>query len=504
MRLMRREAPRDADLVGALFQGDPAGLVLLDRNMRVLRANAAARVSLPIAVGGRIQGDLPAALEQGQPPGKTVTVQAIVGAGADERSLALTLLPLAAGGALLRIEDRTEAFRLEQKLAQSQRLQEVGQLAGGIAHDFNNLLTVILGGVDEVLSRAPDAASREDLEQVRACARRGASLVAKLLAFGRQQTLIPRVLPLNDAIRDAASLLGRTLGAGVRLELSLEEPGRTIRVDPTQFDQVLVNLAVNARDAMAGHGVLTIASGHRLVLRPEPLGAETIPPGRYVTIEVRDTGGGIAPDVLPRIFEPFYTTKRDGGGTGLGLSTVHGIVRQSGGFLAVESRLGEGTSMRIVLPRHEAPPHWDRQAPVLVPVAPALPEPRPAAVERGEILLVEDEAPVRRLAERALSRQGWQVISAACAQDALDLLDAEHAPSHLACVVSDVVMPGMDGPALVRALRATRPHLPAVLVSGYADASLRALLASEQVSFLSKPFVMADLAQAVAVAAAAA
>ncbi len=498
MRLVRRDIPRDGELVDALFDADPVGLVLLDRNLRVLRANTAALASLPAGAGSDLLETLPQTLAANRSSGRIATKQIVVGAGADERSLAFTFLPLPVG-ALLRIEDRTEAYRLEQKLAQSQRLQEVGQLAGGIAHDFNNLLTVILGGVDEVLSRDTAAADREDLEQVRACARRGAALVAKLLAFGRQQTLLPRVLILNDAIREAASLLGRTLGAGIKLELLLEEPGRTIKVDPTQLDQVLINLAVNARDAMAGQGRLTISTGHRLVLSPETLGPETIPPGRYITIEVSDTGKGIPPDVLPRIFEPFYTTKRDSGGTGLGLSTVHGIVRQSGGFLAVRSRVGEGTSILIVLPRHEAAPRWEKQPSAPKPVAIAS---SPSA-ERGEILLVEDEAPVRRLAERALTRQGWQVITAACAQDALDLLGADDAPAHLACVVSDVVMPGMDGPALVRALRETRPNLPAVLVSGYADASLRAQLAGERVRFLSKPFAMADLAQAVAAAAAA-
>jgi len=333
---------------------------------------------------------------------------------------------------------------------------------------------------------------------VRASARRGAALVAQLLAFGRRQTLMPRVLALNDAIANAAALLGRVLGEGIVLKLELEEPGRMVRVDPTQFDQVLVNLAVNARDAMAGQGTLTIASGHRLLLRAETIGAELVPPGRYATVEVRDTGAGIPPDVLPHILEPFFTTRRERGGTGLGLSTVHGIVRQSGGYLAVESQLGVGTCMRILLPRHEAAAPWEH-----APAAP--PPPRtdaPASPMQGEILLVEDEAPVRRLAERILTRRGWKVFAAACAQDALDIVEGAET-LHLVCVVSDVVMPGMDGPALVRALRETLPSLPAVLVSGYADAPLRAQLASEHVRFLSKPFAMEELASAVAAAVAA-
>jgi two-component system cell cycle sensor histidine kinase/response regulator CckA len=502
----RPGVPRDAELVEALFHSDLGGLVLLDPNGRVVRTNQAAHACLGAKAGILLHEKLPAAaaaeLVQAGAGDRVTKLEVATGASGLERALVLVCVPLPGGAALVRIADRTHEKALEERLAQSQRLQEVGQLAGGIAHDFNNLLTVILGGVDELLSRLPHPHEQEDLLQVRASAKRGAALVAQLLAFGQRQTLQPRVVALNDAIRRAGALLGRVLGEGIRLDLALEEPGRLVRIDPTQFDQVLVNLAVNARDAMAGQGVLTLASGHRLLLRPERVGAETAPPGRYVTIEVRDTGAGIPPDILPRILEPFFTTKRESGGTGLGLSTVHGIIRQSGGFLAVESRVGQGTCMRILLPRHEAPAPWEQ-----APEPPVTSKTRDARQQggaepsAGRVLLVEDEAPVRRLAERALTRLGYQVISAACAQDALELADAEGAPA-LACVVSDVVMPGMDGPALVRALRTTRPHLPAILVSGYADAPLRAQLASEHVRFLSKPFAMADLADSVAAAVA--
>ncbi len=504
----RLRAVSDTDIVDALFEGDTQGLLLLDAQGRVMRANDAGVAAVGAAAGDGLGEHLPLAvaraLDHARAGARPARLEAVLGAPGAERVLTLACLPLRAGAALVRITDRTHERALEEKLEQSQRLQKVGQLAGGIAHDFNNLLTVILGGVDELLAQvqAPDAL--EELHQVRASARRGAALVAQLLAFGRRQTLMPRVLALNDAIRNAAALLERVLGEGVRLKLELEQPGRMVRVDPTQFDQVLVNLAVNARDAMGGQGVLTIASGHLLLLHAETIGAEPVPPGRYATVEVRDTGGGIPPDVLPHILEPFFTTKRERGGTGLGLSTVHGIVRQSGGYLAVESELGVGTCMRILLPRHEAAAPWEQ-----VPVALARPEASRhaetvAAAPRmqGEILLVEDEAPVRRMAERTLTRRGWKVLSAACAQDALEIVEATPG-LHLVCVVSDVVMPGMDGPALVRALRDTLPSLPAVLVSGYADAPLRAQLASELVCFLSKPFAMEDLANAVAAAVAA-
>jgi two-component system cell cycle sensor histidine kinase/response regulator CckA len=515
----RLRAPSDTEIAEALFFGDACGLLVLDAMGRVVRGNSAALGALGVGLGDVLCAHLPAAaataLERARAAGTAAICRAVLGPPTAERVLSLACLPLRAGAAVLSVADLTHEQALEERLAQSQRLQEVGQLAGGIAHDFNNLLTVILGGVDELLARpqAPDAL--EDLQQVRASARRGAALVAQLLAFGRRQTLMPRVLSLNQAIGNAAALLARVLGEGVRLTLELEEPSRMVKVDPTQFDQVLVNLAVNARDAMGGQGVLTIASGHSLLLRPETIGAETAPPGRYATVEVRDTGSGIPPDVLPHILEPFFTTKRERGGTGLGLSTVHGIIRQSGGYLAVDSVIGVGTCMRILLPRHEAAAPWEKHGGEKHGGKKQGGEPQPqaagvadaaAAVSRGEVLLVEDEAPVRRLAERTLIRGGWQVISAACAQDALELLEegerTGQAP-HLACVVSDVVMPGMDGPALVRALRKTRPALPAILVSGYADAPLRAQLASERVRFLSKPFAMADLASAVAAAVAA-
>ncbi len=283
------------------------------------------------------------------------------------------------------------------------RLRIVGQLAGGIAHDFNNLLTAILGAADAILERAETTAeTAADAQQIRRGVQRGAALVRQLLAFSRQQTLQPRIVDVNAAIDDTAQLLRRLLGARMTVVIALEQPGRRVMADPGQLDQVLMNLAVNARDAMADGGTLTLSSGHTTLYRPQLTGAETIPPGRYVTITVADTGDGIAEAVLPRIFEPFFTTKRGQGGTGLGLPTVLGIVRQSGGFLDVASQPGIGTTVVIYLPRHET------AAEAIAPATPAPVPPTqvpPAIPEGGDrvVLVVEDEEPVRRVLARALT-----------------------------------------------------------------------------------------------------
>lgn len=418
-------------------------------------------------------------------------------------------------GALLRFTDITAQRQLEAQLAHSQKLQATGQLAGGIAHDFNNLLTAILGAADGILGReagdnpahagnAGDGSETvEDALQIRTSAERGAALVRQLLAFGRQQTLQPRTLAVNDVIEGVSDLLRRLLGSQVRLVLVLEKPGRLVRADPTQLDQVLVNLAVNARDAMPQGGVLTLHSGHITVYRPLIHGAETIPPGRYVMIEVQDTGNGIPSDILPRIFDPFFTTKRELGGSGLGLSTVHGIVRQSDGFLAVESEQGRGTSIRIYLPR------WDGVDSVAIPRMPLAETSEPTkpttitllpSDDTPVMLLVDDEDAVRRLAVRALSRAGWQVLSAESGELALDLLRARPPDaSPLSALVSDMVMPGMDGVALMQAVRllSGQKELPVILVSGYTESPLCGGLQEANTVFLPKPYRLATLVSAV-------
>jgi len=490
-----------ADIAERLFLDETDGVALVDAQGIVLHENAQLRSMLGAihrqCVWSGLPAEAAATLAAELRAGRAATVQATLGsaggAGQAPRVLRLAVLPMPRGGALLRVTDRTHERSLEDQLGQAQRLQAVGELAGGIAHDFNNLLTAILGAAEDVKARSRNAADSEDLDQICASAERGAALVRQLLAFSRQQTLQPRVVALNDAIRSTAQLLRRLLGAGVTLTLELEEPSRRVRIDPTQLDQVLVNLSVNASHAMPQGGVLTISSGPKLVLKPETFGGETLPPGRYASLSVRDTGNGIPADLLPRIFEPFFTTRKEKGGTGLGLSTVHGIVRQSGGYMAVESEAGVGTIFRILLPRHEETELFQAE--------PATPGPPPEAVVSGgtatTVLLVDDEAPVRRLAERALTREGWQVVAAASAEEALEAVESQDmAERALAFVVSDVVMPGMDGPALVRQLREQRPGLPAILMSGYADSGLRTALQAADIRFLAKPFGMAELVRA--------
>jgi two-component system cell cycle sensor histidine kinase/response regulator CckA len=359
-------------------------------------------------------------------------------------------------------------------------------MAAGIAHDFNNLLTAIMGAADAIVTRPGiDPETLEEAGHIQNGAERGAALVRQLLAFSRPQALQPRGLAVNPVMTAMAGMLRRLLGETIKLELDLETPGRAIMIDPTQLDQVLLNLAVNARDAMPEGGVLTLRSGHLALYRARPNGGETIPPNRYVTIEVSDTGTGIPPELLPRIFDPFFTTKQDKNGTGLGLASVRDIVGHAGGYLTVESVLGQGTRLRLLFPR------WDGTLDALP--ATAAPAPIAATVPGRVVLLVEDEEPVRRLAARSFERRGWTVLSAASGEAALSLLATEDRP--ISAIVSDMVLQGMDGAALVRAVRDQPGHanVPAVLVSGYAEAVVRRETADVATAFIAKPYLPRDL-----------
>ncbi len=517
-KLIERLAGPLDDMLQVLVQEASVGIAIVDQSGKLIRVNEALRRMVDrecdLSAGQPVQNifcqqrhdevweELSPALQGRRPPRAFTTILRGKG-GVSEQTVEISAVALreadeSVSGAVLQLTDISAQKRLEAQLAQSQKLQAVGQLAGGIAHDFNNLLTAIIGAADEALARGlPGAETVEDLEQIRTSAGRGAALVRQLLAFGRQQTLQPRAVSINDAVENLTGLLRRLLGSTIRLELELEHPGRTVRVDPTQLDQVLVNLAVNARDAMAEGGQLTLRTGHITLYRALIRGEETIPPGRYVMVEVQDTGTGIPPEVLPRIFDPFFTTRRERGGSGLGLSTVHGIIRQSDGFLAVDSLLGKGTRIRIYLPRHDGDAMAIPKLPATKPLVLAAPqseqlvEATPAQAPGGRtVLLVDDEDGVRRLAARALTKEGWTVLSAESGEAAMALLDEQADGAMLSAVLSDVVMPGMDGPALVRALRSRQPGLPAILASGYAEEAVRGDLAAEDIAFLPKPYTL--------------
>lgn len=397
-------------------------------------------------------------------------------------------------GLILQFIDQTEQKSLEAQFAQSQKMQAVGQLAGGIAHDFNNLLTAMLGFCDLLLQRhKPGDPSFGDLMQITQNANRAANLVRQLLAFSRQQTLQPRVLNVTDVLAELSNLLRRLIGVQIDLKLIHARDLGLIKVDQGQLEQVIINLAVNARDAMAEGGTLTIRTSNLSNTAPLRRGSEEIPPGDHVVIEVTDTGEGIPPENLSRIFEPFFSTKALGSGTGLGLSTVYGIVRQTGGYVTVESTVGAGTTFAILLPRHES-----ETAAETPPPAPAEEGERgvPDLTGAGRILLVEDEDPVRIFAARALRSKGYEVVEARHGGEALEQLVAAERPFDL--VITDVVMPGLDGPELVERIWQDWPETLILCISGYAEERMRQSLgASPMVHFLSKPFGLKQLAEKV-------
>jgi len=393
--------------------------------------------------------------------------------------------------------ETTQQQELEQRFAQSQKMQAIGQLAGGIAHDFNNVLTAIIGFSDLLLaSHRPSDPAFQDIMNIKQNANRAAALVRQLLAFSRRQTLRPEVVQFGDTLADLHMLLGRLLGEKVGLEVIHGRDLWPVKADTSQLEQVIVNLAVNARDAMPNGGKLTIATRNVGADEKLPYATLGMPSADYVLIEVTDTGTGIPKEIIENIFEPFFTTKPVGQGTGLGLSTVYGIVKQTGGFVYCDSEMGTGTTFRIFLPRHiETAEAIEAKAGAETPAA-AQPSAITDLTGSATILLVEDEEAVRAFASRALASRGYTVHEATTGQEALDLM--EEVGGEVDLVVSDVVMPEMDGPSLLRELRKTRPDLKIIFVSGYAeDAFARNLPEGESFSFLPKPFTLKALATAV-------
>ncbi len=388
---------------------------------------------------------------------------------------------------ILSLKDNQEADRLKRQIAQATKMQAVGQLAGGVAHDFNNILTAILGYCDLMLMRhSPGDSDYDDIQQIRSNSNRAASLTRQLLAFSRQQTLRPQVLQLPDVIAEVSTLLKRLLGETVKLQVKHGRNLGAVRADPGQLEQVIVNLAVNGRDAMPQGGTLTLQTYSVSPDDVRTIGSDVLPVGEYTALRVTDTGTGIPTPILGKIFEPFFTTKEVGKGTGLGLSTVYGIVKQSGGFIFAESEEGKGTSFTIYLPVHRA-----EGKPSAAAAKPK--EPAGELWGSGTILLVEDEAMVRAVAERALTRHGYTVLTAENGEAALEILGREPTVD---LIISDVVMPTMDGPTTVREARKTHPDLPILFISGYAEEQLRKSIDLERVQFLAKPFSVQKLAEA--------
>ena len=389
--------------------------------------------------------------------------------------------------------DTTEQRALEMQIAQSQKMQAIGQLAGGIAHDFNNMLTAIIGFSDFLLmNHRPTDPAFQDIMNIKQNANRAAGLVRQLLAFSRQQTLRPERMQLGDVLSELSILLGRLLGENIELKLDSGTDIWPVKADLHQFEQVIINLAVNARDAMPNGGKLAIRTANVTEHDSLALGQHRVQPGEYVLIEVSDTGTGMAPEVMQKIFEPFFSTKEVGRGTGLGLSTVYGIVKQTGGHIIPESELGQGTVMRVYLPRCVEVAGEAEPARISAP-----PREQPKDLTgRGTVLLVEDEDAVRSFAARALGQRGYRVLEATTGTEALELFMSHNGDVDL--VVSDVVMPEMDGPTLMKHLRSERPDVKIIFISGYAeDAFRRNLSDKEDFMFLQKPFDLKELAAAV-------
>ncbi len=401
--------------------------------------------------------------------------------------------------AIIYLLEITEKRTLEANLAQSQKMQAVGQLAGGIAHDFNNVLSAIMMANDFLLNaHKPTDPSFQDIMQIKQNATRAATLVRQLLAFSRRQTLRPQVLDMGDALSDLTMLLKRLIGEKVKLDFVHGRDLWPVKVDVSQFEQVIVNLAVNARDAMPEGGKLAIKTSNVPASDVERLHYKGMPAADYVSIAISDTGTGIPADIVDKIFEPFFSTKEVGKGTGLGLSTVYGIVKQTGGFIYVDSVPDQGTTFRIFLPRHVQEKEVIAEVPVTngsPPLAPEKPK-APDLTGQGTILLVEDEDGLRSLNARGLRSRGYTVIEAANGLEAVELLEEEEDGVDL--VVSDVVMPEMDGPTMLAQMRQKNPDLRIIFVSGYAeDAFEKSLPEGQQFNFLPKPFTLSQLVAAV-------
>ncbi|MEO0411784.1 MAG: ATP-binding protein [Pseudomonadota bacterium] len=496
---------KNVDIAQAVFNDAPVGMAVVDTDGDFLRANKAIKSLLRASdrasfdnLYSLFAGDNLAAVRRYiAAAAKAERVQETLEArldGDDDAVIRISthVLDDQKGEVLLFVSDATEQKSLERQFAQAQKMQAVGQLAGGIAHDFNNILTAIIGFSDLLLVRhSAGDPSFADIMQVKQNANRAANLVRQLLAFSRQQTLMPKVLDITDVLAELSNLIRRLIGENITLNMVHGRDLGQLLVDQGQLEQVIVNLAVNARDAMDGGGDLTITTSMETADEVSRLGHDFMPNQDYIRLAVSDTGHGIEKENLNKIFEPFFTTKETGKGTGLGLSTVYGIVKQTGGFIFAESQPGQGATFIIYLPVHVQTEDTAETATASVDNEP------PAVADywgRGTIMLVEDEDAVRTFASRALAKKGYHVVAASSGQEALDLLNDDLA---IDLLITDVVMPQMDGPTLVQTVRQSRPELQVIFISGYAQDGIGVAEGLDKIEFLPKPFSLSQLAEAV-------
>jgi two-component system cell cycle sensor histidine kinase/response regulator CckA len=510
-----------------LFESLPVALVKLSASGQVLGANTRARELIPAledpdrTLAGVVEG-------LGRSVGQWVN-EAAAGRGlnrpetlpvtgsAPERYVQVTLTsssnPISGEGGLVAVlHDVTEMKVLEAQFVQSQKMQAIGQLAGGIAHDFNNLLTAISGHCELLLMRiGEDDPSGDDLRQISRNAARAAALVGQLLAFSRKQKLTMREVDLRETLGGMIHLLDRLVGDRVRLSVRHDPALMPIRADVAQLEQVLMNLVVNSRDAMPDGGTIRIETACRFLSAPMARDRVTVPSGQYVCVTVTDEGVGIAGDKLHRIFEPFFTTKRQGEGTGLGLAMAYGVMKQSGGYIFADSTPGKGATFTLYFPagdaRAEPQPHAST-----ADVVTLRPESRGGADRKPEeavaarlakdlgrrpvVLLAEDETPVRAFAARVLDLKGFDVLQAGDGEEALEILSDPEL--EVDAFVSDVMMPGLDGPSWVAQALVDRPGMHTVFMSGYAEEAMpEAREPTPNSTFIAKPFSLDDLAQTV-------
>ncbi len=391
-------------------------------------------------------------------------------------------------GFFILFHDITEQKRFETQLVQSQKMQAVGQLAGGIAHDFNNLLTAMIGFCDLMLLRhTPGDQSFTDVMQIKQNANRAANLVRQLLAFSRQQTLQPKVLDITECLAELSALLRRLIGSNIELKIKHARDLGLVLVDQGQFEQVIINMVVNARDAMEGGGTISVTTQNCEMKKGKRFGHDVIPAGSYVLMQISDSGVGIKPEIIDRIFDPFFSTKEVGSGTGLGLSTVYGIVKQTGGFIHVDSKVGVGTTFSIYLPHYTPEPGT-------LPKTQKQEKTQPHDLTGSStILLVEDEDAVRLFSSRALRSKGYKVLEASNGEEALKLIKSNNHMIDL--VISDVVMPQMDGPTFINEISQLDTNPKVLFISGYTEDTFHNRIKEDaQIQFLPKPFSLSDLA----------